>query len=274
MEGGAARRWAEALGRWAIPDEIMAAAPEPPWGLPPEMFRVSVRPSPPDSASRRSALEALAALGGAAPAGRGPSVLDVGCGGGAAGMALVPPATAVTGVDQSSGMLANFAEAAVAAGVEHREVAGRWPEVAAQAGTADVVVCHHVVYNVAAIGPFVAALAAAARRRVVVELTDVHPTSPMTPLWRQFWDLDRPDEPTSDLFVEVVREAGWAPGLAHQVRPVVRGVGDDAYAAFVRRRLCLPAERQPEVSAALAALAQTSAFTSAVTTLWWDTGAG
>ena len=31
----AARRWADQLAAWAIPDEILATAPESPWSLPP-----------------------------------------------------------------------------------------------------------------------------------------------------------------------------------------------------------------------------------------------
>ena len=45
-------------------------------------------------------------------------------------------------------MLVGFAAAFERAGVTHREVLGRWPDVAADVAAADVVVCHHVVYNV------------------------------------------------------------------------------------------------------------------------------
>ncbi len=34
----AAERWAEALAGWAIPEPILAAAPESPWGFPSDLF--------------------------------------------------------------------------------------------------------------------------------------------------------------------------------------------------------------------------------------------
>ena len=36
---GALERWREQLDGWAIPAEILAAAPESPWGFPVGLFR-------------------------------------------------------------------------------------------------------------------------------------------------------------------------------------------------------------------------------------------
>jgi SAM-dependent methyltransferase len=253
----AACRWEAALGEWAIPDEILRAAPESPWHYPPRLF-LAAKPSA--SPARRVALEAL---------GEGGSVLDVGCGGGAAGLALVPPAHLVTGIDISPAMLANFAAATERLGVASQQVEGSWPEVSPAVEPADVVVCHHVVYNVADVAPFVVALAGHARRRVVVELTDRHPSSNLTPLWERFWGLRRPGQPTAALFVEVVRELGFDPVVSRHRRPVAKSdTNTDAYVAFVRRRLCLPAERHGEVAEALAA---DPAPVTGVVTVWWDT---
>src|SRR5947208_2739915 len=102
----AADRWREELAAWQIPPEILARAPEPPWGFPVEMFRAppgQVAGDTSSTPSRERALEALPTGG---------SVLDVGCGGGAAGLALVPPASLVIGVDDGDGMLASFSAAA------------------------------------------------------------------------------------------------------------------------------------------------------------------
>jgi SAM-dependent methyltransferase len=259
----AAPRWAAALAEWAIPDEILRQAPESPWGFPPELFRASSRvlAAGADDHSRRRALEAL---------GAGGTVLDVGCGGGAAGLALVPQARRVVGVDPSAAMLANFVGAADRLGVEHAEVEGSWPDAAGRVDRADVVVCHHVVFNVAAIDTFVAALAARARRRVVVELTDRHPSSALRPLWKQFWDLPRPDEPSADLLAEVVGQAGFRSRLERRDRPVKKVSTDPGYVAFVRRRLCLDASRDEEIAAALAALDGTPSVSTV--TVWWDMG--
>ena len=90
-------------------------------------------------------------------------MLDVGVGGGAASLPLAPPAALLVGVDQSEGMLATFADACERRRVAHREVQGSWPDVAGQVEPADVVVCHHVLYNVADVVPFVEALSEHAR---------------------------------------------------------------------------------------------------------------
>ena len=251
----AAERWAEELAAWAIPEEILAAAPEPPWGFPVELFRAEAAPV--DSPSRTRALEALP---------DGGSVLDVGCGGGAASYALVPPAGSVAGVDESEDMLADYAETASRAGVAHTELLGSWPAVAGQAPVTDVVVCHHVFYNVADLVPFAEALSQHARRRVVVELTARHPQVDSAPLWRHFHGIDRPDGPSAALAVEVLRDAGVAARLERWSRPP-RDVPREAYVRLYRRRLCLPVSAEPEVDRVMG---DGTAAWRDVVTLWWD----
>src|SRR5206468_6423209 len=143
--------------------------------FPVELFRAGAEHS--DTPSRDVALEALPPGG---------AVLDVGCGGGAASFALVPPAGRVIGVDSTPEMLTEYAAEAGRRGVDHEEIAGGWPDVAARAGVADLVVCQHVFYNVSDLPPFVGALTKAARSRVVVELTATHPRTASAALWRHF----------------------------------------------------------------------------------------
>ena len=193
-------------------------------------------------------------------------MLDVGCGGGAASFALVPPAAMVVGVDASEDMLADYADTATRLKVEHREVLGSWPDVAAQVPAVDVVVCHHVFYNVADLPPFVQALTDHARRRVVVELTARHPLVDSGPLWRHFHDLDRPTGPSAALAVEVLRDAGVAPQLQRWSRPP-RDVPREAYVRLNRRRLCLPVSAEPEVERVMG---DTASAWRDVVTLWWD----
>ena len=256
----AAERWRDDLAAWAIPPEILAAAPESPWIHPVEMFTVD--DVVPDSPSHRRAREAVP---------EGGSVLDVGCGGGRAALALTPPAAQVVGVDQQQTMLDRFAEAAEARGVTYATVLGDWPQAAPRTPSADVVVCHHVVYNVADLVPFVLALSQHATRRVVLELPTTHPLSHMAPLWREFWGLERPTGPSSDDCLAVVREAGVAATSdtwlddTHSARARLT---PEQQAHFMRIRLCLPPEREPDVAAFLESAEEPGSRETA--TIWWD----
>jgi hypothetical protein len=87
------------------------------------------------------------------------------------------------------------------------------------------------------------------------------------PLWREFWGLDRPDGPNADLFVGVLAEIGIHAVIEPEMRPARKAAHTESdYVAFVRRRLCLPASRDGEVAAALAARA--SPTVSAVAIAW------
>ena len=252
----AADRWRAELEAWTIPDEILAAAPESPYGFPAGMF--GAPPEPTDTPSHRRAREAMP-VGG--------TVLDVGCGGGAGAFGVVPPAAVAVGVDSAAHMLLAFAAAAEARGVEHRELLGEWPAIAAEAGTADVVVAHHVTYNVPELVPFAAALNAAARARVVIEMTDVHPWVPTNDLWLRFHNLPRPAGPSARLCAEVLTAAGLDVRSERWQRPA-RRTDRAGTVSFIRRRLCLPVGAEPEVDAALPADYQFQL--RAVTTLWWE----
>lgn len=252
----AAERWAGQLAEWAIPEEIMAQAPEPPWAFLPSTFRAPTGPTP-DTPSRRRGREALP---------EGGSVLDVGCGGGAAGFALVPPAGRVTGFDQGDDLLEVFKERAVELGVEHEAVQGSWPDDAGLVGPADVVVTNHVIYNVPGIAAFAAALTTHARNRVVVEMSAEHPRAGVNHLWRHFWDLERPTGPDADDAIAALVEAGIEPQVERFEREP-RSFSREARVASVRRYLCLPASREREVDALLG---DAPARSARVVTLWWD----
>lgn len=211
-----------------------------------------------DTPSQRRALEVLPPGG---------TVLDVGCGSGAAGLALAPPADRVVGVDESPDMLAAFATAAGERSIAYDVVAGRWPDAAADVASADVVVCHHVSYNVPDLVPFAHALSAHARNRVVLEMTARHPLVALAPLWRHFHGLDRPAGPTSDLCRDVLAEAGCDVQMERCTAPA-RPVPFEARVAFTRKRLCLPVEREPEVAALLRA--EAPAPPRELVTLWWS----
>lgn len=266
----ATERWARDLAAWAIPPEILAAAPESPWGFPTQVFarRADATPAIPTPSTQR-ALEALLEVG---------SVLDVGCGAGAASLPLAAQADRLIGVDSSRALLGAFRERAERAGTRVVTIEGVWPEVADQTESADVVVCHHVAYNVPDLAPFVLRLTDHARRRVVMELTARHPMSVLNDLWLHFHGLVRPVTPTADDAIEVLREVGIAPRSTRWESPAQGWSGpsaQDDLVAWVRRRLCLPPERDAEIRAVMGPpVAHQHGGVSLpprpVVTVWWD----
>jgi hypothetical protein len=178
-------------------------------------------------------------------------------------------------------MLESFAENARAAGVDAGTVEGRWPDVERQVPVADVVVAGHVLYNVPDLGPFVLALDRHARRRVVLEAPDRHPMAWMNDLWLRFHGLRRPEGPTMAEAIAALEECGLDPERQDRESDEDQtGTGferrEDAV-ALVRRRLCLPPKRDPEVAEALGdrlavrgGLWSTAAGGQTIVTLWWD----
>ena len=271
----ASERWRRALEALAIPDAILAAAPETPWGFPPELLRRRT-----ETAAAREPSALLDRAAEALPAGG--TVLDVGCGAGASSIPLGGRVGHLTGVDTSDRSLEAFLEAASTAGVPASAIAGGWPEVADRVPDADAVVSGHVLYNVANLAPFVAALTRHARRRVVVEITERHPLAWTADLWERFHGIVRPDAPSADDAEAVLREVGLS--VERDDREVEPGSGgferrDDAV-ALVRRRLCLPAERDAEIAEALGDRLvereggwSAGPVTQRLVTVWWDGGA-
>jgi SAM-dependent methyltransferase len=161
--------WDAMVAAWRMPGDETAAGPKtgPPLG-PAEAEAHGRTPS------QRWAREALP-LGG--------TVLDVGCGVGAASWPLADRAGRIVGVDADPSRTAAFEVRAKTLDVEHETVVGAWPEVAPRTPTADVVVCHHVLYHAPGFETFVAALTRHARERVVVELPLAHPHAWLRPVW-------------------------------------------------------------------------------------------
>jgi SAM-dependent methyltransferase len=259
-EGSASRRWGEMLSEWAIPEDILAAAPAPPYFFDPKVFigiadvaLARVWDTPSDSAARDEL-----------PAGG--SVLDVGCGAGSASLRLDPGR--VTGVDPSSALLEAFMERATRLQIEATTLEGVWPEAAPQAPVVDVAVCHHVLYNVMDLSRFVRELTRHARRRIVIELTAVHPMAWMTPYWEALHGLGQPDRPVADDALAVLSELGLD---VHQERWKRRYqmIGETADQSLVRiaRRLCLPPERYDELGRVLASTPPPP--DREMVTLWW-----
>jgi SAM-dependent methyltransferase len=269
----AVERWREQLERWAIPPEILAAAPESPYGFPTEVFRTrGARASAPDDPTPTT----VRALEGLSDGGR---VLDVGCGGGATSLPLAGRAGVVVGVDAQEDMLEGFLANARAAGVEAEAVHGRWPDVAGLVGRVELALAGHVLYNVGDLDPFARALAAIARRRVVFELTERHPLHWMNPLWLQFHGVERPEGPTVEDAVAALAELDLEPHLERWTTPTGAAGADRRTDAvtLVRRRLCLTPDRDGELVDALGSLLEerdglwsAGPADQALATIWFD----
>jgi SAM-dependent methyltransferase len=256
----AAEAWAQALGEWGIPKAILEAAPQEPWQFPPDLFTWTPDPGPLGTSGRRAA-EAIP---------EGGSVLDVGVGGGRASLSLMPPAAFIVGVDSNTKLLARFEEGAARLGVAHQAVAGKWPDVADQVEPQDVVVCHHVVYNVADLVPFARALTDHARARVVVELTLRHPTANLNEAWRVLHGIVRPTRPTAGDAIAVLGEMGLqvtAEATERDLTPAGHHRDRAEVVAFARRRLCVGPERDAEIDALVGPDSQSPS--RHVVTVWW-----
>jgi ubiquinone/menaquinone biosynthesis C-methylase UbiE len=236
------QRWADQLTRWGIPERILANAPESPWTHDPKAFAVDDA-LPTDTPSYLAAKQAL---------NEGGTVIDVGVGGGRSSLGLGALAVHITGVDASQPMLDRFSAAAMEQQTPHTTILGNWPDVALAAGTADVVICHHVLYNVGAILPFLSALTNAAKRKVVVEITESHPQSRLNDAWLHFHNIIRPTGPTAGDAIELISALYNGVETNSTQRTLsVAAVDKQAQIAYVRRTLCLPFDREPEVAAYL-----------------------
>jgi len=237
------QQWADDLQAWAIPQEILDQAPQSPWGHPVSRFagRADQAVSRPRGWSYERAFSLLP---------EGGSVLDVGVGAGAGSLPLARRAHLITGVDPNAGMLEAFRARAVALGVDAVTVEGRWPDAARAVGAHDVVLAHHVAYDVADVVPLLQAMTDHARCGVVLELPPRHPLTWMTPLWQHFWGIDRPDAPTADDLVAILRALKVRGLVVHRwQREDLDLTPLDERAALVARRLCLADDRVPEVAA-------------------------
>jgi hypothetical protein len=256
----ACERWREALNAWEIPADILAQAPESPWFVPASVLR-GAEGGP--TVSHHRALEALP---------HGGSVLDVGAGTGAMSRPLRALAGRIVAVDTVGDRLADW-------DVDMR-IVGTWPEVAVRAGRADVVVCGHVLYNVAEIGPFIDALDQASRRRVVIEITARHPrdVDEERALWLRFWGIERPKGPTWEDAEAALRERGIGPVVERWHSPSRGAFGTfGELVAATRRRLCLTTDRDGELGDILrdVAVQRDGGWVlgdpeAQLVTMWWD----
>lgn len=253
--------WQASLDDWGIPREILNQAPQSPWIHPPESFKPEsdLKPNTPSWIRAKEAL---------LNAGQKPTLLDVGCGGGRASFALVPPAAHITGVDHQQSMLELFVSEASSRSIAVSTIFGKWLEVAHQAPSCDVVVCHHVLFNVHELAEFTLQLTKHARHRVVVEIPMSHPLSNLSPAWKHFWNLQRPSSPTALDAAEVISELGININVETFTVPDHKTATTDRDVAHARVRLCLDESRDAEVREFLQ---NRDRSPRTLVTLWWET---
>lgn len=258
--GGALGRWREMLAHWAVPDEIRRAGPTSPYFFDPRSFARSADDAlerAADSPSDEVARDALPPGG---------VLLDAGCGAGAASLRLRPGH--LVGVDSEGALLDELERRAGRLRIDTTTVEGRWPDVAHRCPTADVVVCHHVFYNVGDLAAFALALDEHAGMRVVVEATTQHPLAWMSPYWQLLHGVERPERPTIDDALDVLADLDLDVGIRRWRRHYQRVDARDPHTfARIARRLCLPVDRHEELGALLERFPPPQ--DREVVTLWW-----
>ena len=250
----AGNKWREDLDNWGIPEVILKQAPTNPWIHPVDLFLVPNEIV--ETFSHTKAREVSPE-----------TVLDIGCGGGIAAFALVPPATKVFGIDHQPEMLVQFNEEAKRRNVDSVTHEGFWPEISDKVSKADVVVSHHVLFNVKNIEEFLLECNSHAAKRVVIEIPERHPQSDANFLWEHFWGIERPNSPKANDILDILSELGinaqiqnWE-GKARATTDINKSV------EYARIRLCLDSSKDEEIKRLLSAHVSAPRM---LATIWWD----
>jgi SAM-dependent methyltransferase len=170
------------------------------------------------------------------------TLLDVGSGPGRFTLALAPRVQSAVALDPSKRMLTILRRRAKEAGLTNvRTVVGGWPEAADRVGSADVVVCAHVLPLIPDAKAFLGRLDTAARGRVLVYMGTFASDSVVDPLWRHFHGGPRKPPPTYLDAVAVLDELGIEPHVKVVEAPVrARHVDLDAAVKNYMDTLALP----------------------------------
>lgn len=240
-------RWADELAAWAIPDHLLEAVDESPYGWPQFLWarRSELARQETEEPVTTGVVRRLLPSTG--------TIVDIGAGRGRASLALAAEGHRVVAVEKSQSMADGLRADAAAMDTEVDLRQESWPEAAPGVGPVDVAMCAHVVYDVPRLGPFLRAMHDSAERGVVIELTDRHPWASLSPYYRRLHGLARPEGPTAEDLVDVVAEVvGETPHVERWSRSGQLWFESwDELVAFQARRLVLPPERRPELRALL-----------------------
>jgi SAM-dependent methyltransferase len=170
--------------------------------------------------------------------------LDIGAGAGRYALPLALVVREVVAVDPSAGMLGVLRELMQEHRITNvRVVEGRWPPdtaLAAQLGSfplADVALIAHVGYDIEAIGPFLDAMEASARRHCVAVLMHSTPASVAEPFWPPVHGEARIPLPALPEFVDLLRARGRDPHVDEAQREPRRFESREALEGFLRRQM-------------------------------------
>jgi SAM-dependent methyltransferase len=183
----------------------------------------------------------------------GETWLDIGAGAGRFALPIALLAGEVIAVDASAGMLAALREGMAEHGIGNvRIVQGRWPlEPGAHGASgasgaeapsrprilADVALIANVGYDIEAIGPFLDAMEASARRMCVAVLMDRQPASVAEQFWPAVHGEERATLPGLAEFLDLLRARGACPSLVSLERPPRGFPAEEALVEFIRRQL-------------------------------------
>ncbi len=174
----------------------------------------------------------------------GDSWLDIGAGAGRYALPIARSLAAsggeVVAVDPSAGMLTGLHEIATEYGIANvRTVEARWPPSDGDVGpfAADVALIAHVSYDIAAIGPFLDAMEAAAGRSCVAVLMERQPSSIADVCWPPVWGEARIALPALPQFVELLRARGREPSIERLEREPRHFASREELEGFLRRQL-------------------------------------
>jgi SAM-dependent methyltransferase len=270
MSESAADHWRASLEAWAIPQELLDAIDESPYGWPQYLWTRRSETEPGKEPFTTGLVRSLLTPSG--------SLLDVGAGRGRASLPLAREGHPLLAVEAHEAMIDGLREESV--GCDVTVIEGRWPEVAGQVDHVEVAVSAHVVYDVADIGPFLSAMHERAHRAVVLELTPRHPWSNLAPYYRALHGLERPEGPTAEDLVAVIRETiGEEPKIERWERDGrLWFAGWSEIEDLYGRRLVLPPERRGELVEVLGPDVSevdgkwyVGESRRSFVTLWWET---
>lgn len=229
-----AEQWESTIDRWLLRPTFGTIAGRDP--------RTTTTAAPTvDERAARLAREVLPRTGG--------TVADVGCGTGAASVALAARASEIIGIDTDVAALDEFRAAIAQHGIARRTVEGRWPDLAAAVPVVDVAVSHHVAYFVADIVPFLDQLTTHARLAVVVVVPARHPWSAWRAAIEHLHDVELPDGPSADDLIGVTHDLGYRPDVERYERPGLHRWEPGPDQLEVARQRCgVPPERLGELA--------------------------